>query len=974
MIYGFIFVAGMLSAPDRAEEFIVSSGKPFTMLISNAQVPILLAFDQGNVDLLVKHVESGTEWDAPYKQAGPEYVYLQDAGTLIVQPTELGIEGGRSVVLEEIARSDLKSLSNLSKKPTVSGDYASLIRKSTGVFVRALAQCAYGELLLDDGERHLASQQFREALDTLETTGHTDAYVACSTRNAFNQIGLGQFDEAASSLSGALSRDGISPSVLAAALNILGLAQHYAGDIESAEDNYEQAHVLFKRGGDNSSASLITINLGGICYVKGDSVCAEKRFSEALESFEKVGDEEHAASALSNLALVRRATGRSDLAISDYAHLLAYQSEAKYADDRARTERNIGVLKLQLGDAAAALPFLERAYQKQLSREHFHEATRTAAHLADALLALSRNLEAIEVLDHSLQFAESGQQVFNANLILSKSLETSSLEEAAARLEAVRELLPFVDNRSAIEFHIQDARVSALAGDFSEAQISVKRARGMALDAKQELLSVRAELTFLDGLLADPNARFVEVREAWIAADARVSGVARRIAGHDQVLAWSHAQRDTTAAWLRMQERFGSIDNMEAVDQLRRLKSRLATRFAPMRASMEVDGSRRRLLADARLASDRVANSTKSNMGSAIDQFEEAFLELSLHVRSEPQPPESVLEPLPGNPSTVYLFYFLHSEFSGLFAVRGGKVQFRPLNVTSDELELLVESAVDAVANPNTVAREVSTSLSTLSAVLVPGWLPLDGAEQIAVIADGPTYRVPFSALAWKGQTLVDRWTIRYTYAGLEQVDFSGPPNSAVAFVDADFARETGLPRLAWSRLEVPFIEAASESIRSISGINVTSSRVLSELSRPVDILHISTHGLQDELSGNIAGLHLAGSTKERVLNWWDMASKTVEANAVILNGCATVRGRYSAAYGYVGLPYALLRAGAKNVVSTAWSISDRAAIDFIDAFYAALSAGGTISEAVRSGQLKLRKTLRFRSPYYWAGYRNDQL
>ena len=76
------------------------------------------------------------------------------------------------------------------------------------------------------------------------------------------------------------------------------------------------------------------------------------------------------------------------------------------------------------------------------------------------------------------------------------------------------------------------------------------------------------------------------------------------------------------------------------------------------------------------------------------------------------------------------------------------------------------------------------------------------------------------------------------------------------------------------------------------------------------------------------------------------------EARVVVLSACESGRGDYERANEMVGLPRALLRAGARSVLAALWPVEDHEALSaFMRTFYAGLRAG-TPAEACRAAQV----------------------
>jgi CHAT domain-containing protein len=72
---------------------------------------------------------------------------------------------------------------------------------------------------------------------------------------------------------------------------------------------------------------------------------------------------------------------------------------------------------------------------------------------------------------------------------------------------------------------------------------------------------------------------------------------------------------------------------------------------------------------------------------------------------------------------------------------------------------------------------------------------------------------------------------------------------------------------------------------------------------------------------------------------------------------------------GMMSLTRGFLAQGASHVVSTLWSVEDRASADFMALFYQQLVQGGSVKEALRAAQWELSLRPRYRDPFFWGSY-----
>ena len=74
---------------------------------------------------------------------------------------------------------------------------------------------------------------------------------------------------------------------------------------------------------------------------------------------------------------------------------------------------------------------------------------------------------------------------------------------------------------------------------------------------------------------------------------------------------------------------------------------------------------------------------------------------------------------------------------------------------------------------------------------------------------------------------------------------------------------------------------------------------------------------------------------------------------------------------GLVGLTRGFMYAGAPRVLVSLWKVDDRSTAELMARFYGRVLAGGRLSPAaaLRSAQLRMWRSGRWRAPYYWAAF-----
>jgi CHAT domain-containing protein/tetratricopeptide (TPR) repeat protein len=271
------------------------------------------------------------------------------------------------------------------------------------------------------------------------------------------------------------------------------------------------------------------------------------------------------------------------------------------------------------------------------------------------------------------------------------------------------------------------------------------------------------------------------------------------------------------------------------------------------------------------------------------------------------------------------------------------------------------------------------------------------GITRILIAPDGPLHRLAFDALRLAdGRYLVERYAIGLVPSGsvaaalwarrrepaaelpLRLLALGDPRTDDVLRVSEpgagseDFlaaARAAGgLPRLRGSAQEARMVARYAPTADVRLGREASAEFLKQADLRPYRVLHFATHAIVDERS--IAGTALVlspGRNQSGFVGAGDLAVLRIDADLVVLSSCTSAGGTLTGGEGVQGLSSALLEAGTRALVATAWRINDREVVPLVDAFYAGLAKQQPVIEALRAA--KLQALRRGAPPRTWAGF-----
>jgi len=284
------------------------------------------------------------------------------------------------------------------------------------------------------------------------------------------------------------------------------------------------------------------------------------------------------------------------------------------------------------------------------------------------------------------------------------------------------------------------------------------------------------------------------------------------------------------------------------------------------------------------------------------------------------------------------------------------------------------------------------------------------GDLDLAIVADDALHRVPFSALwdARKNRYLIERQAVSYLPSILFSLGRKPTPQSIegvptmlliadpvydAADANARCSHEgknlktaqggsvsgDNLPRLAGTALEVrqivDVVGATNGTVSERIACAANKDTLLADSLERYSLVHIAAHATADTAVLQRSAIHLSrynqeGHEVDGSVTVADLFKSKLSARLVVLSGCATASGRLFGGDGEIGLTFAVLAAGSRQVVSTLWPAADAATTQAMGVFYAGLLKEKLpVAHALRKAQLEMISSKRWNSPQYWATF-----
>ena len=271
--------------------------------------------------------------------------------------------------------------------------------------------------------------------------------------------------------------------------------------------------------------------------------------------------------------------------------------------------------------------------------------------------------------------------------------------------------------------------------------------------------------------------------------------------------------------------------------------------------------------------------------------------------------------------------------------------------------------------------------------------------ERLVIVPDGRLHLLPFDALVdASGRYLVYSHAITYAPSAsaiylANSMTPHQPAQQALLGVGgipydqtADLKKlakmrgytDDALVNLPASKEEILAADAAFHTGANALLIGPTATKSAFEHSDldQYAIIHLAVHGVANEKHPDRAALILLSdspSGDDGILESSEIVHLHTNADLVVLSACDTAVGSLQGEEGIANLSLAFMLAGAKNVVSTLWSIDDTSTLYLMKRFYAHLAERSTVAYALTAAKRDMLKTYGARAiPYYWASFRLD--
>jgi CHAT domain-containing protein len=183
-------------------------------------------------------------------------------------------------------------------------------------------------------------------------------------------------------------------------------------------------------------------------------------------------------------------------------------------------------------------------------------------------------------------------------------------------------------------------------------------------------------------------------------------------------------------------------------------------------------------------------------------------------------------------------------------------------------------------------------------------------------------------------------------------------------------AADPAFPPLPHLKREVEIVGRSFPSLTQLTGQQANPQAYRTSHPGDYSLIHFAAHAVANAESPLNSAVILSKTGDEYKLYAKDLLEQPLQADVVTISACHSAGARSYSGEGLLGFTWAVLQAGARNVVAGLWNADDAATAELMGEFYARLASGDSPAAALRLAKLKLLKSAgQNRSPYYWGAF-----
>ena len=253
--------------------------------------------------------------------------------------------------------------------------------------------------------------------------------------------------------------------------------------------------------------------------------------------------------------------------------------------------------------------------------------------------------------------------------------------------------------------------------------------------------------------------------------------------------------------------------------------------------------------------------------------------------------------------------------------------------------------------------------------------IPPEG--RVVVVPDGPLHRLNFETLIVPGAEphyWIEDVNLAFT-PSLALLNVGETPrvlDPSILILGDPVSPNEEFPSLAHAGREVRQISALfAPPLRTVySGLHATPTAYTDAEPSRFAFIHLAAHVTANREIPLESAVVLSPRDDVYKLYARDVIDTPLNADLVTLSACRSAGSRAFAGEGLVGLAWAFMHAGARNVIGGLWDVEDASTSRLMEHLYRGLQEGKDPARALRAAKLELlRSGTAYEKPFYWAPF-----
>ena len=326
---------------------------------------------------------------------------------------------------------------------------------------------------------------------------------------------------------------------------------------------------------------------------------------------------------------------------------------------------------------------------------------------------------------------------------------------------------------------------------------------------------------------------------------------------------------------------------------------------------------------------------------------------------------------------TTFLFYLLAPKQSYLWVITEREIKAFTLpdeqeideQIRSYRHLLEIEKIDPLRSHSGLAARLFQTLVGPAIPLIRPG-------SSVMIVPDGAIHALNFETLVVETPA-PHYWIEDVTLSVAPSLNILTPardvknrPNEGHLIIGDPATASADFPRLTNANAEIEQVQNEFPNVTTtvVRGGAAVPSAYREAQPQRYSIIHIVAHAEMNEHSPLDSAIILSPQQDGYRLYAREIMRVPLNADLVTLSACRSAGARTLSGEGPVGFAWAFFQAGAENVIGSLWDVNDRSTADLMGHFYKAVDSGEWYSAALRQAKLAMLET-QFRKPYYWAPF-----